>query len=103
ISLGGYNTFISNSIYPNEYISALVQVNNKYRYGEYNKSCTYYSLSKEIEIETQILKELKSDKFTDAEEILEQELYIQSLQKECTVFDSTASKDIDKYRVMKLS
>ena len=97
INLGGYNTFISNSIYPNEYISALVQVDNKYRYGEYNKSGTYYSLSKEIEIETQILKELKSDKFTDAEEILEQELYIQTLQKECTVINSTASQEIDKY------
>jgi len=100
INLGGYKAFISNAIYPNEYISAIVQFDNKYRMGEYNKSGTYYSLNKEIEIETQVLKELKSDKFTDAEEILEQELYIQSLQKECTIFNSTASKEIDKYRVM---
>src|SRR5690606_26033748 len=73
INLGSYNAFISNSIYPNEY----------------------------IEIETQILKDLKSDKLTDADEILEQELYIQSLQKECTVFNSTASQEIDKYRKLK--
>ena len=101
INLGSYNAFISNSIYPNEYISALVQVDNKYRMGEYNKSGIYYSLNKEIEIETQILKDLKSDNLTDAEEILEQELYIQSLQKECTVFNSTASQEIDKYRKLK--
>lgn len=100
VNLGGYKAFISNSIYPNEYMSALVQVDNKYRMGEYNKAGTYYSLNKEIELETQILKELKSDKITDAEEILERELYIQSLQKECTVFNSTASKEIDKYSVM---
>ena len=101
INLGGYNAFISNSIYPNEYVSALVQIDNKYRMGEYNKSGTYYSLNKEIEIERQILKELKSDNLTDAEDILEQELYIQSLQKECTVFNSTASQEIDKYRKLK--
>src|SRR5690606_11865091 len=101
INLGGYNAFISNSIYPNEYVSALVQIDNKYRMGEYNKSGTYYSLNKEIEIERQILKELKSDNLTDAEEILEQELYIQSLQKECTVFNSTASQEIDNYRKLK--
>ena len=86
INLGGYKAFISNSIYPNEYISAIVQFDNKYRKGEYNKSGIYYTLNAEIEIEKQILNELKSDKSTDAEEILEKELYIQSLQKGCTVF-----------------
>ncbi|PJI29066.1 hypothetical protein CU478_10875 [Acinetobacter pseudolwoffii] len=99
-TFGGYKTYISTKSYENDYTNAIAFINNKYRQGEYYKAGTSYTLNKEIELEQARLNKLKANNSGTPEEILEQELIIKAIKTECTVFNPTASKEIDKYRVM---
>ena len=100
-TFGGYKTYISTKSYENDYTNAIAFINNKYRQGEYYKAGTSYTLNKEIELEQARLNKLKANNSGTPEEILEQELIIKAIKTECTVFNPTASKEIDKYRKLK--